>query len=42
MFTYFSFIAMRQERSSYILVTDKDEFKKMLGLCYGKEKKIYF
>lgn len=41
-YTYFPCIAMRQGRSTYILVPHKDVFKKMLNDIYTKEKKLYF
>lgn len=41
-YTYFDFIAMRQEGSTWILVPDKDNFKKALSTMYTKEQKIYY
>ena len=41
-YTYFPCIAMRQGRSTYILVPHKGEFKSMLNDIYTKEKKLYF
>lgn len=40
--TYFPFIAMRQGKSTYILVNDHDVFKNMLTDIYDKERKLYF
>lgn len=41
-YTYFDFIALRQGGSSWILVPDKDNFKKALSAMYTKEQKIYY
>lgn len=41
-YTYFPCIAMRQGKSTYILVPHKGEFKSMLNDIYTKEKKLYF
>lgn len=41
-YEHFPFIAMHQGDSTYILVSNKNEFKTMLNDIYTKEKRLYF
>lgn len=40
--SYFPFVALRQKGSSFILVSNAKDFRKLLGEVYPKERKLYF